>query len=114
MSLPTFLKTIEEKNFILSRILSWILSAFLLTIAAIKLHEKEEFDKVYVPIAELSFTLVPAIALKMVFRKKIRIIISIFNIRKPEETLRVLYLNFIRQACGLPARLTRKGRHKIR
>jgi len=96
-SLPTFLRAIEEKNFILSRILSWILSAFLMTIAAIKLNEREQFDSVYVPIAELSFTLAPAIALKIVFRKKIRIIISIFNIRKPEETLRVLYLNFTRQ-----------------
>ncbi len=96
-SLPTFLRAIEEKNFILSRILSWILSAFLMTIAAIKLNEREQFGSVYVPIAELSFTLAPAIALKIVFRKKIRIIISIFNIRKPEETLRVLYLNFTRQ-----------------
>jgi glycosyltransferase involved in cell wall biosynthesis len=96
-SLPTFLRAIEEKKFILSRILSWILSAFLMTIAAIKLNEREQFDSVYVPIAELSFTLAPAIALKIVFRKKIRIIISIFNIRKPEETLRVLYLNFTRQ-----------------
>ena len=96
-SLPTFLRAIEENNFIFSRILSWILSAVLMTIIAIKLNEKEQFDIVYVPIAELSFTLVPAIALKMIFKKKIKIIISIFNIRKPEETLEVLYLNFTRQ-----------------
>jgi glycosyltransferase involved in cell wall biosynthesis len=96
-SLPNFLKTIEENNFILSRILTWFLSALLMTIATIKLYEKEQFDSVYIPIAELSFTLAPAIALKIVFRKKIRRILSIFNIRKPEETLKVLYLNFTQQ-----------------
>ena len=96
-SLPIFLKWIEEKNFILSRILSWIISAILMTISAIKLNEKERFDVVYVPLAELSFTLAPAIALKLLLRRRISVIISIFNLRKPEETLGVLYSNFIRQ-----------------
>jgi glycosyltransferase involved in cell wall biosynthesis len=96
-SLPAFLKTLEENNFILSRILSWILSAVLMTVAAIRLYEKKQFTCVYIPIAELAFTLMPAIVLKIVLHTKIRTIISIFNIRKPEETVKILYSNFLQQ-----------------
>lgn len=97
--IPMSIKKLEDKLYIVERMLEFIFTSIILIFYALKLQKSKKYDVIYVPCGELNYISFSAIIIKFLFKNKV--VLTQQNIEIHGKTMRGFYSELRKKGYSL-------------